>query len=119
MALFKPFMGSRANLDAVEKHAGYAYFCTDDGSFHIDFIDADGNLQRKQINAKDAETLGQHTADEFLLHSELAQHGVVTTDRLGESITGTIQEYVESMASNPVFIATLLANLPKAEGVGF
>ena len=57
MSLFKPFMGNRANLDAVEKHAGYAYFCIDDGSFHIDYVDSDGNLQRKQINAKDAETL--------------------------------------------------------------
>ena len=32
MALFKPFRGTRAALDALEKHDGYAYFCTDDGS---------------------------------------------------------------------------------------
>ena len=57
MALFKPFRGNRASLDAVEKHDGYAYFCTDDGSFHIDYTDENGNLQRKQINAKDTETL--------------------------------------------------------------
>ena len=119
MSLFKPFRGTRVSLDAREKHDGYAYFCTDDGTFHIDYVDDDGSLQRKQINAKDAETLDQHTADEFLLHSELAQHGVVTTNRLGEGITGTVQEYVESMASNPTFIATLLANLPQAEGVEF
>lgn len=43
-------MGSRTNLDAVAKHSGYAYFCVDDGSFHIDYVDANGNLQRKQIN---------------------------------------------------------------------
>ena len=55
MALFRAFRGSRASLDAVEKHDGYAYFCTDDGSFHIDFVDSDGNLQRKQINASEAE----------------------------------------------------------------
>lgn len=57
MVLFKPFMGSRVSLDAQEKHAGYAYFCTDDGSFHIDYIDANGVLQRKQLNAKEAEIL--------------------------------------------------------------
>ena len=57
MSLFKPFMGNRANLDAVEKHAGHAYFCTNDGSFHIDYTDADGNLQRKQINANEAEKI--------------------------------------------------------------
>ena len=49
MALFKPFRGTRASLPQ-ELHDGYAYFCTDDGSFHIDYVDSDGNLQRKQIN---------------------------------------------------------------------
>ena len=50
MALWKPFRGSRADLDSVPKHDGYVYFC-DDGSLHFDYVDADGNLQRKQINA--------------------------------------------------------------------
>ena len=50
MALFKPFRGNRVALDAQELHDGYAYFCTDDGSFHIDYRDSKGNLQRKQIN---------------------------------------------------------------------
>ena len=57
MALFKPFRGTRATLETLEKHDGYAYFCVDDGSFHIDYVDDDGNLQRKQINAKEAESL--------------------------------------------------------------
>lgn len=57
MALFKPFRGNRATLDAQPLHDGYAYFCIDDGSFHIDFINADGNLQRKQITAKEAEKI--------------------------------------------------------------
>ena len=50
MALFKPMMGNSSVLDLQAKQAGYAWFCTDDGSFHIDYIDAEGNLQRKQIN---------------------------------------------------------------------
>ena len=49
MALWKPFRGSRADLDAVPKHDGYVYFC-DDGALFFDYVDADGNLQRKQIN---------------------------------------------------------------------
>lgn len=57
MALFKPFRGTRATLDSQELHDGYAYFCTDDGSFHIDYVDENGNLQRKQINAEEAEKL--------------------------------------------------------------
>jgi hypothetical protein len=57
MALFKPFRGSRAALNAQELHDGYAYFCIDDGTFHIDYLDSDGNLQRKQINANEAKKL--------------------------------------------------------------
>lgn len=57
MSLFKPFRGNRASLDSVEKHDGYAYFCTDDGSFHIDYVDSNGDLQRKQINADEAKKI--------------------------------------------------------------
>ena len=50
MALFKPMMGNSSALASQAKQAGYAWFCIDDGSFHIDYVDAEGNLQRKQIN---------------------------------------------------------------------
>ena len=65
MAIFKPFRGNRSALDAQPLHDGYAYFCIDDGTFHIDYVDADGNLQRKQLNAKDAETLSGISLDEL------------------------------------------------------
>lgn len=42
--------GNSAALALQEKQAGYAWFCTDDGSFHIDYLDSDGTLKRKQIN---------------------------------------------------------------------
>lgn len=70
MALFKTFRGKRADLGAQELRDGFAYFCTDDGTFHIDFLDTDGIVKRKQINAKDAETLLGHSIEEFLLASE-------------------------------------------------
>lgn len=60
MALFKPLRGSRASLDAQPLHDGYAYFCIDDGSFHIDYVDADGNLQRKQLNEGDLADLKEY-----------------------------------------------------------
>lgn len=53
MALWKPFRGNRQSLDTQPMHDGYVYFCTDDGSLFFDYADADGNLQRKQISAKD------------------------------------------------------------------
>lgn len=42
--------GNSAALATQEKRDGYAWFCTDDGSFHIDYLDSDGILKRKQIN---------------------------------------------------------------------
>lgn len=56
MALFKSLRGKRENLPST-KTDGYAYFCTDNGTFWIDYKDENGSLQRKQLNAKDAETL--------------------------------------------------------------
>lgn len=50
MALFKVSKGLKANLPST-KTDGYAYFCTDDGSFWIDYKDGNGILQRKQIDA--------------------------------------------------------------------
>lgn len=70
MALFKAMRGNRAALDAKEKHDGYAYFCTDDGTFHIDYMDENGELQRKQLNAKDTETLLGATLVNELTNSE-------------------------------------------------
>lgn len=56
MALFKSLWGRRENLP-VNLTSGYAYFCTDDGSFWIDYTDSDSVVKRKQINAQEAERL--------------------------------------------------------------
>ena len=48
MIYFKPFRGTR-DLLPQEKHDGYVYFCVDDGSFHMDYIDTDGVLKRKCV----------------------------------------------------------------------
>ncbi len=66
MALWKPFLGNRASLNDVEKHAGYVYWCADDGSLHFDYVDANGDLQRKQVSAQDADTLGGASLDSIL-----------------------------------------------------
>lgn len=50
MALFKANRGPKTNLPST-KTDGYAYFCTNDGSFWIDYKDENGILQRKQIDA--------------------------------------------------------------------
>lgn len=70
MALFKIYRGLEANLP-TEMHDGYAYFCSDSAAFFIDFLDYDGNLQRKQLNAKDAETLSGASLATILQSSEV------------------------------------------------
>jgi hypothetical protein len=88
MALWKPFRGSRASLETQPLHDGYVYFCTDDGSLFFDYTDAEGNLQRKQISASDAETLTGLSLD------EIKESLVVPSTRVthGESLLSNILE---------------------------
>lgn len=80
MALFKPMMGNSSVLDLQAKQDGYAWFCTDDGSFHIDYVDSDGNLQRKQIN--DAMIMRLEALEKIINNSPLVDDfdGVGTLD---------------------------------------
>lgn len=57
MAIVKFLRGNHTSLDTTQKQDGYIYFCMDDGSVYIDYTDSNGVVQRKQLNAKDAETL--------------------------------------------------------------
>lgn len=81
MALFKSLRGKRSNLPST-KTDGYAYFCTDDGTFWIDYTDDSGVVQRKQINAKDAETIMGHTVE--------ADVSVIATDQIDTICGATI-----------------------------
>ena len=57
MAIFKPMMANRSILNNQPTQDGYVWFCPDDGSFHIDYLDDSGIVKRKQITAKSAEEL--------------------------------------------------------------
>ena len=47
----------RKNIKNTPLTDGHIYFCTDNGQIFIDYLDSNGSVQRKQINAKEAETL--------------------------------------------------------------
>ena len=102
MALWKPFRGKREDLDAVEKHDGWIYFCVDDASLFFDYLDAEGNLQRKQINAKNAESFGSHSVDEFLLKSDATREAIAYVVNGVLTITQT-QTYTTSI-TNKTFV---------------
>lgn len=94
MALFKALSGNRANLPE-EKHDGYVYFCEDDGSFHVDYKDAAGVLQRKQINAKDAETLCGMTLDEIKTYVTVQSDWAQNDEEAADYIKNKPQEVTD------------------------
>ena len=105
MALFKSLRGKRENLPST-KTDGYAYFCTDDGTFWIDYKDENNVVQRKQINAKDAETLMGASISTILNSSDveiptskavLDAFAAITNAKIDE-ICGTTILYAEDVA---------------------
>ena len=81
MALFKISKGLKANLPSA-KIEGYCWYTTDDSLFYIDYKDGNGTLQRKALNAKDAETVNGHTVE--------ADVSVITTDQIDIICNATI-----------------------------
>lgn len=109
MALWKPFRGNRTALDAVAKHDGYIYFCVDDGTLFFDYVDADGNLQRKQLNAKNAETLAGYTIADTLNDS-------ATELPTAQAILNALIDYVKKTELAPVATSGLIDDLSIGEG---
>lgn len=70
MALFKVNRGNSSTLPAT-KTDGWAYFCTDTGEFFIDYVDEQGNLNRKQINAEEARKIVGYDIGTVLNNSEV------------------------------------------------
>ena len=70
MALFKISKGLKANLPSTKK-VGNCWYTTDDSLFYIDYEDENGVVQRKALNAKDAETLTGATLATILNSTDL------------------------------------------------
>ena len=70
MALFKISKGLKANLPE-EKTAGYCWYTVDDSLFYIDYVDENNEIQRKALNAKDAEKLSGAALKDILNNSQV------------------------------------------------
>lgn len=90
MALFKPLLGKRENLP-TNLTSGYAYFCTDDGSFWIDYTDSDGVVKRKQINAQEAEKLIDYNIVEDVVNDSTL---IPTSSAVYSAIEAAAEVYV-------------------------
>lgn len=119
MSLWKPFRGNRTALEAVEKRDGYVYFCVDDGSLFFDYLDAEGVLQRKQLNAQQAETLMGTSLEE--LKNEFTEQDVVIlqeaqlyTDAAVEAVSDTFEEAIKEL--DDVVVKSVNGELPNASG---
>lgn len=80
MSLFKVSRGSEANLP-TKKTDGWAYFCTDTGSFWIDHFNSDNTLVRSKISANFADKL-RYVKDGTTIEldpSEIATHTELAT----------------------------------------
>ena len=111
MALWKPFLGNRSSLDNVEKHAGYVYWCADDGSLHFDYVDSDGNLQRKQINA---DTLTGYLNSTQITHGEDLLSDIINTYILSinyDDLTFDTTEIVVGSTTTAVLGQAILGQL--------
>lgn len=62
--------GKRQSLDSAVANDGTMYLCLDDGTLHFDYLDDDGNLQRKQLNANDSASLSGATLSSTLNASD-------------------------------------------------
>lgn len=81
MALFKISKGLSANLPAA-KVEGNCWWTIDDSKFYIDYKDENGILQRKALNAQDAQTVNGHTIE--------ANVSTITTEQIDEICGATI-----------------------------
>lgn len=109
MALFKVLKGNRSALDSQVLHDGYAYFCVDDGSFHIDYADSDGILKRKQISSEFADRLRYIDPSEILTVGNYEETiGTATAEKNGlmskedKLRLDTIEENIEFITADDI-----------------
>lgn len=70
MALFKVSKGLRENLPQ-QITEGYCWYTYDDSKFYIDYLDEDGELNRKALNAEEAERLSGASLSTILNSSDI------------------------------------------------
>ena len=99
MALFKVSKGLKANLPSA-KTEGYCWYTTDDSLFYIDYKDENGTLQRKALNAKDAETLTGASLSTILNSSDVE---IPTSKAVLDALDGKVDKVDAGSTTQPVY----------------
>lgn len=120
MALFKISKGLKANLPS-QKTEGYCWYTTDDSLFYIDYIDGNGALQRKALNAKDAETLTGASLATILESSDIEiPTSKAVLDALDNKANVENGQYVvKTTGSGAVYVAEVPGISTLTAGVSF
>jgi hypothetical protein len=111
MGFLRFLRGKRKSLDNVSLKDGNVYVCTDDSTLHFDYIDDDGNIQRRQFNADNAEKLSGATLStslnpvdqEIPTSNAIIQYGYAKIDNIPTKVSQLendsnfiSEEYVEA-----------------------
>ena len=70
MGLLRFLRGKRSSLNDAPLTDGSIYVCTDDGTAHFDYTDENGNIQRQQLNAGNADSIAGATLSTSLNPSD-------------------------------------------------
>lgn len=77
MNLFKVNIGLSSNLVNMPLTSGYAYFCPDNATFFMDYLDSDGTVKRKQINEALFTAITEHeSAINTLKTKKIYEHNI-------------------------------------------
>lgn len=114
MSLFKPLWGKRSNLNSKAKEEGNIYFCKDDGTMHVDFIDDVGELTRFQINAKNSEQLSGASLSAEIINSDFE---VPTSNAVATYVDTEISKLVNSVQETLDTLRELEAAMAEIEEI--
>ena len=105
----------------IVKHDGWAYFCTDTGSFFIDHLDANNEVVRSKISAEYADKL-RYEKDEAII--EIDPSTIATTTYVDNAVANkankstTLAGYGITNAYTKSEVDQAIANIPTSDVSG-
>jgi hypothetical protein len=104
MALFKISKGLKANLPTI-KTSGYCWYTIDDSMFYIDHEDENGNVQRKALNAQEAQMLSGASLSTILNSSDIEiPTSKAVWDAISEAAVANQSDWSVDDETNPAYV---------------
>ena len=113
MALFKVLRGKSNALSSITKKDGYAYFCTDEGSFWIDYIDDSGTIYRKKVGDGDFKKIHQDIQQVIVLIDKVSETFTTQLERALNNFNNsldTFEAYINKITGEITLLQNVLLN---------